>query len=81
MSLGGGTGLLIADGRWWLYAATIVIGLLLAWGLYRASVLQAVNYSSFLRVAFDLYRFNILKQMHIPLPPNLQAERELWDAF
>ena len=78
VSLGASGGLLIAGRHWWPYAATMVIGLMLAWGFYRAAVLQAVNYGTFLRVAFDLHRSKILKQMRIPLPPNLGAERNLW---
>jgi hypothetical protein len=33
------------------------------------------------RVAFDLYRHEILKQMHIPLPDNLFKERTVWDLL
>jgi hypothetical protein len=81
VSLGGASAFLIADGRWWFYATTLVGGLLLARLFYLAAVLQAENYGSFIRVAFDLHRSKILKQMRIPLPPNLEAERSLWGAL
>lgn len=68
-------------GWWWLALITFFGSLFLARVCYRAAVSQAVNYALLIRVAFDLYRFDVLKQMHIPLPGNLNEERHLWDAL
>lgn len=65
----------------WLFALIFVGGLLLAKLSYEGAVAQAVNYGATIRVAFDLYRHEILKQMHIPVPDSLRQERMLWDAL
>ncbi len=46
-----------------------------------AAAIQAVDYGELVRVAFDLYRYDALKQMHIPLPESLFQERLLWDLL
>lgn len=65
----------------WFFALVFVGGLLLAKLSYEGAVAQAVNYGTTIRVAFDLYRHSILKQMHIPVPDSLLHERVLWDAL
>ena len=66
---------------WWLFLTILIAGLLLARVCYLASISQAVSYGQFLRVGFDLYRHEILKQIHISVPDNLVEERLLWDAL
>ena len=78
--LGGATELL-TNRQWWLFFAIFIVGLLLARACYFAAVNQAVDYGKLLRVAFDLYRHEILKQMHIPVPDNLIDERVLWTSL
>ena len=43
---------------------------------YRAAVLAALRYGLLTASAFDLYRFDMIKAMHLPLPRNLDAEVE-----
>jgi hypothetical protein len=56
---------------WWLIP-------LLAFGLsvlaYRAAVSAAVAYGQALDVAFDLYRFDLLRALHLPLPSDNAIE-------
>jgi hypothetical protein len=49
--------------------------------VYIAACNQALDYGQLVRVAFDFYRHDILKQMHLPIPDNLVEERLLWDAL
>jgi hypothetical protein len=72
----------LATHRWWWLALITAIGSpVLAWGCYAAAVSQAIDYATLIRVGFDLYRQDILKQMHIPLPDNLKEERHVWAAL
>jgi hypothetical protein len=68
--------------RGWLWFATILTAeLFLAWLCYLAAVTQAVEYGKVVRVAFDLYRHEILKQMHVAVPDNLALETALWTSL
>ena len=63
----------------WLVAILWVIGTLVLSRLaYRAAVSQAAEVGSIIRVAFDLYRYDILDQLGRPHPETLAAERALW---
>ncbi len=81
LAFGGAIAVLLTDRLWWLFAIVFLGGLLLARICYLAAVSQAVDYGESVRVAFDLYRHDILKQMHIPLPDNLFKERLLWELL
>jgi hypothetical protein len=81
LTLGGGVTLLLAHWHWWLVALVFVGGLALAYTCYRAAVNQALDYGQLVRVAFDFYRHEILKQMHLSVPDNLVEERYLWEAL
>ena len=60
---------------WWL---PLVVGIGLAYFAYVAAVVQARSYGQHLRVAVDLHRFDILKELRIALPETPQVERDLW---
>jgi hypothetical protein len=60
---------------------SFTVGLLLSYLFYQIAIEQAMRYANLIRVSFDLYRHEILKQMRIPIPDNLVAERELWEAL
>jgi hypothetical protein len=81
LALGGGIAVLFTNRLWWLFVTVFFGGLLLARICYLAAVSQAADYGESVRVAFDLYRYDILKQMHIPLPDNLFKERLLWEVL
>lgn len=73
--------LLALDDRPWAFALFFVGGMLLAYAFYRAAVWQAVELGTLVRAAYDLYRHEILTQMHVPLPHGASAERTLWDGL
>jgi hypothetical protein len=78
LALGGGITLAIAGGHWTAAAVVVVGGLALARLCYRAAVSQASELASLLRVGFDLYRHDILRQLDIEIPTDIDAERALW---
>jgi hypothetical protein len=81
LALGGGATVLLTDKCWWLGVPVIIGGLVLARACYLAATNQAMDYGQLIRVAYDLYRHDILKQMHMPMPDNLVEERLLWDTL
>ena len=66
--------LLGAHGWWVTTAAGLAI---LAWLSYRAAVNAAIAYGELKETAFDLHRFDLLKALHVPLPPDHKHELEL----
>jgi hypothetical protein len=81
LAFGGAIAILLSTVSWWWGLASLVGGLLLSWACYMAAVTQALDYGDLIRVAFDLYRHAILKQMGIAVPDNLISERLLWTAL
>jgi len=69
------------DQRWWLFGLILPGGLVLARFCYIAAIHAAVSYGNLIRTAFDLYRHNILKQMGIFVPTNVDDEVYLWRAL
>jgi hypothetical protein len=65
----------------WLILGGFCGATLMATSAYLAATYQAVGYGNTIRVAFDLYRHEILRQMHIRVPDNLVEERLLWEAL
>jgi hypothetical protein len=65
-------------GQWLNAIAFLMVGLVLAQLCYRAAVGQAAEFARHIWVAFDLYRYQILEQMPIEEPGDLEAERALW---
>jgi hypothetical protein len=59
----------------------LVVGLGLSILCYRAAVTQAADYARSIWVAFDLYRFEILKQLREQEPADLETERALWQRL
>jgi hypothetical protein len=66
-------GLLITQGWWLLVAGGALI---LAWLSYRAAVSAALAYGEGIETAFDLHRFDLLRALHLSLPPDRQSELE-----
>jgi hypothetical protein len=48
-----------------------------SWIAYRAAVRAAVAHGRQLYVAFDLHRFDLLRSLHLPLPPSPEAEVQI----
>ncbi|HYO90361.1 MAG TPA: hypothetical protein VEQ40_01950 [Pyrinomonadaceae bacterium] len=59
---------------WWLILPAIT--LLLAWLSYRAAIAAALAYGIGLQTAFDLYRFDLLKALHLALPADRTTEKK-----
>ncbi len=58
---------------WWM--AVPAGALLLAWLSYRGAIAAAIAYGESVQTVFDLYRFELYKALHLPLPTNLADER------
>jgi hypothetical protein len=71
----------LVGAQWMAAIAFLVVGFLLAWLCYRAAVSQTTELGSLLRVAFDLYRHEILHQLGIERPRDPSAERALWQRL
>jgi hypothetical protein len=56
----------------------LAFGLFFALVCYQAAIAQAVELARTIWVGFDLYRYEILKQLNEALPETLEAERALW---
>lgn len=58
----------------------IAIGsvMLFAYGLYGVAVVSAYNWGTTVRVAFDLYRYRLLRALYGRPPHNFSTERRMW---
>lgn len=66
----------------WVLALLWGVGaLVLSRWAYRAAVSQAAEVGSMVRVAFDLFRFEILEQLDKPHPDDVASERLLWTSL
>ncbi len=52
-----------------------------AWFFYNASLPAARQYGNLFRSAFDLFRFDLITQLRLPLPANEEAETILWEKL
>jgi hypothetical protein len=79
VTLGGTVWLFSRPGWGWPWWGFICLApmVVLSYIVYRVATIQASNYTMVVRTMFDLYRFDLLKQMHIPLPPP-DKERSVW---
>jgi hypothetical protein len=65
--------LLLSDGVWMLLPLAL---LSFAWLSYRAAVAVAREYGTMMATVVDLYRFDLLRALHLPLPSDRIEERE-----
>jgi hypothetical protein len=81
LGVGGVVIFILAGGH--MVAAIVVLigGLLLARLCYHAAVGQAVVLANLVRVGFDLYRHEILRQMDVEIPTDPTAERAIWQQL
>ena len=59
----------------------LLIGLVLAFlgtRLYHFSITIAEDYALIVRSGFDLYRFDLLKQLSCPIPKSYSSEFHIW---
>lgn len=57
----------------WVPAVLAVLALL----SYRGAVVAAATHGTFMDIAFDLHRFDLLKALHLDLPADTEEEKEL----
>ena len=81
VSLFGGAFLLVAEDSVSLILVVFLGGIFLSWSLYRAALAQAASYANLVRVTFDLYRHEVLKQMRMIPPSDLIEERQVWEVL
>ena len=72
--------LLLGTGRLaFLFVA--LAGPLIAYAWYRAGVAQYRTFADVLRTSIDLFRFDLLNDLHIALPGDVPEEQALWDTL
>lgn len=71
-------GLGIFSDRWDLFLLVSVAWILALLG-YSAAIQAARSYGELIKAAFDLYRWELLKAMHLKMPANYEDERKLWE--
>jgi len=64
--------------QWLLSIGAVVGGLLLSAWCYEGAIHRAVEYGMLIRTAFDLYRHELLKALHVPMPSSPLEEWNLW---
>lgn len=70
---------LLFEHGWWLLLSLAAVGLA---GLsYAGAVAVASAYSRSIEAAFDLYRFDLLTALHLPLPAESEEERAANEAL
>lgn len=60
------------------YAAIAIICLFFGYAMYISSVPVAKTIGLLIRSSFDMYRFDLLKQLNYPIPETLSQEKMLW---
>lgn len=74
-----GTYLLITGAAWLYFLVCFLGGLFTAWLAYKSALGSALLYAQQIKVAFDLYRNDLLKQMHISIPTTPEEEKMVWN--
>jgi hypothetical protein len=69
-------GLLLPTGLSWLLLAPVGTAVL-AWLAYQAAIRAAEQHGAYLDAAFDLHRFDLVRQLHFELPRTAQGEHKL----
>lgn len=62
-----------------IYILGFFFGLLIAKTFQRASLVNVVIYGDLIRSVFDLFRFDLLRQLKIKLPDNSSNEARIWE--
>lgn len=71
---------MLITGAAWLYFLVCFLGsLFTAWLAYKSALGSALLYAQQIKVAFDLYRNDLLKQMNISLPITPEEEKKVWN--
>lgn len=73
-----GVSLMIVGAAWWFILLCLLGGLFVSWIAYKGALGSAVIYAQQIKAAFDLYRNELLKQMHLSPPDTPKDEKILW---
>lgn len=73
--------LVITAAPWWLFVAVALVGPLAAWLCYALAIESYVVFTELVRTSLDLYRFPLLRALHIALPAGIRDERATWNAL
>ncbi|MFG2126896.1 hypothetical protein ACGFNV_03690 [Streptomyces sp. NPDC048751] len=76
-----GTALLVTQQSWWLFAVCFGGGALAAWISYMTGVSAAVGYAEQVKVAFDVYRTDLLRHLDGTEPRTAAGERRRWQEL
>ncbi|MBV6449472.1 MAG: hypothetical protein MHPDNHAH_00182 [Anaerolineales bacterium] len=60
------------------YLILSLVLVIFGYALYSLSIPAVKNMSILIRSSFDLYRFDLLKQLNIPIPKTLNEEIRIW---
>jgi hypothetical protein len=64
-----------------LFLGIAIVGPVLTYMWYLLAIQNYRSYSDLLRASIDLYRLDLLKTLHIPLPANAEQERLVWETL
>jgi hypothetical protein len=64
-----------------IYVVLAIISLAVAYFFYEASVLNVGQFGDSIRSSYDLYRFDLLRALHLKPPKTFKEEIELWDRI
>ncbi len=64
-----------------LFQIIAIAGPLLTYVWYRIALQNYRAFSDLLRACVDLYRLDLLKALHVPLPANAEQERLIWETM
>jgi hypothetical protein len=63
------------------FIVVATVGPFLAWLSYKIAILNYSALAELLRSALDLFRFDLLTALHIPLPSGAEDESKLWESL
>jgi len=72
---------LIVPNDWLAALITFLVSLGIARVAYLNAAESALSYGELFKSAFDLYRWDVLKALHLDLPADLESEKKLWDEI
>jgi len=68
----------LAIHKWVTAPIVFLAGIGMARMAYLSAAQSALSYGELLKTAFDLYRWDALKALHLDLPADLASEKKLW---
>lgn len=68
-------------GPWQAFLTLAIVGPVATRLCYWAAVQSYITFADLVRTAVDLYRFDLLRALHVDLPTRLGHERRLWQTL